>query len=93
MDLDIDIFIAEFGYYTGASGTIISQAGNGNEDRAFDIETSGTELYTAGQFGNIGQLQFPTAGNAPLIPNSNIYETYFARLDFSGTFFRKNDLL
>jgi hypothetical protein len=89
--MDIEIFISEFDFSSGALGMLTTQQGDGDLDRAYDIEFTTNELYTTGQFGNTGMLQFPTASNAPLAAMSAVHDAYFARLDYGGNFFRKKE--
>lgn len=85
MGADIEIFTREFTITNGTLGILATPSGNGDQDRGFDIEFDQQALYTTGQFGNTGQIQF----NIALTATSFQYETYYARMDFGGTFFRK----
>lgn len=82
-----ETFISGFDFASGTQTSVTVQAGSGTKDIIYDVESSGYELYTCGQFG-VGNLNFPGAGIPTLNSNSNNYDAFFARLDNGGNFFR-----
>lgn len=80
-----DVFITEQDF-DGTFNVIAQVQGSGTNDRAYDIETDGSNVYLSGSFGNaIGNnISF---NGAPLTATSNISDIYFSRRDFSGNFF------
>lgn len=80
-----DVFVTEQDF-DGTFNVIEQVPGMGSNDRAYDIETDGSNVYMSGSFGGVSGNTI-TFNSPALSATSNISDIYFARRDFSGSFF------
>ena len=80
-----DVFVTEQDF-DGTFNVIDQVQGTGSDDKAYDIETDGSNVYLSGAFGG-ALLNTISFNGAPLSAASSISDVYFSRRDFSGSFF------